>query len=142
MKPGRTIFRSLSRQAAATLLLVCCLQARAQFPDYHLQSYGYTYGIRPGFISNAIRDKNGFLWIQYPRSVQRFDGKQIRNFSVDGTLNSIFCDSEGQVWVTSHNAVLRFANEVRGFRKVAVLPDRLMNMVRPGFKQASVALIY
>lgn len=118
MKVACTIFKERIVWLVLAFLSAFCVQA--QLPDYHLQSYGYSYGIRPGFIHNAIKDKDGFLWILYPRSVQRFDGKQVKNFAVNGTANSVYCDAEGQVWVTTHNGVLRFTDDVRGFRKFPV----------------------
>ena len=90
------------------LLLAGSERAEAQLADYNAQLFDYTYGIRPGSIISLTRDKHGFLWILYPRSVQRFDGRKTENFDIRGPFETLFCDDAGRIWVTTSTSVLRF----------------------------------
>lgn len=90
----------------------------SQLPDYDLQQFGYSYGIRAGNTIAFERDLKGFLWILNPRLVQRFDGKQTRDFPVPEVMYSILCDKKGRVWVRSTQNVYRYINDYHQFRKI------------------------
>lgn len=116
----------------------CCLFAQtlsAQLPDYHLQVFDYSYGIRAGNILGISKDKAGFFWILYYRSVQRFDGKQVKNFPADTYLKRLFCDDMGGVWTASDKKVYRFIDDARQFREVPVrLRDSIIQEAGPVFQ--------
>jgi hypothetical protein len=58
-------------------VVIGALRLFGQMPDYHLQVFGHSFGIRPGNYIAVTRDTRGFVWILYPRNIQRFDGKRI-----------------------------------------------------------------
>ncbi len=103
---------------AITLLLVAGLPA--QLPDYHLQLFDYTAGLRPGTIEAVTKDNKGFLWILYPRSVQRFDGRKAVSYKAGNGMTNIHCDEQGRVWVGSSGKVYRFDEEGQQFKEVRV----------------------
>ncbi len=107
--------------AAAACCLLFCLTLHAQLPDYHLQLFGYAEGIRAGNILGLTKDNKGFVWILSPRVVQRYDGRQVKNFKAEGDLRHIFCDSKGRVWISSIEKVFRFFDDFRGFQEVEVV---------------------
>jgi len=107
--------------AATTCCLLFCLTLKAQLPDYHLQLFGYAEGIRAGNILGLTKDNKGFVWILSPRVVQRYDGRQVKNFKAEGDLRHIFCDSKGRVWISSIEKVFCFFDDFRGFQEVEVV---------------------
>ena len=120
--PG--IFSLLSgrlRQVILVLLLwgAGLLPAPAQLPDYHLQFFDFAAGVRPGNILAVTRDHQGFLWILYPHSVQRYDGRSSRLFPMQGNdLSFIHCDDRGRVWVGNSRQTWYFKEKQRDFVKV------------------------
>lgn len=92
----------------------------AQLPDYHLQLYDHNSGIRPGAINKVARDSKGYVWISYPRQVQRFDGKNAEIFRIDGWVSGLFCDDEGNVWLNTPEKILKFNEDRRAFSEVRV----------------------
>lgn len=92
----------------------------AQLPDYHLQLFDHSYGIRPGNILATAKDSNGFLWILYPRQVQRFDGKNVQSFPLPDYLQTICCDASNRVWTTSAKNVYLFRPGQNRFDTVSV----------------------
>ena len=90
----------------------------AQLTGYNAQLFDYTYGIRSGNIVSLTRDKLGYLWILYPRSVQRFDGRNIKSFYPKGPFETLFCDDGGRIWVTSRQSVYRFDASMQEFVSV------------------------
>jgi putative methionine-R-sulfoxide reductase with GAF domain/ligand-binding sensor domain-containing protein/two-component sensor histidine kinase len=102
------------------LLLVTGSRAAAQLQDYNAQLFDYTYGIRPGNIISLTRDNLGFLWIPYPRQIQRFDGRSTENFTPKGPFENLFCDEAGRIWVTTSRQVYLFDRAKQEFRKVEI----------------------
>ncbi|HEX6194098.1 MAG TPA: histidine kinase [Chitinophagaceae bacterium] len=92
----------------------------AQLPDYHLQVFDYASGIRTGTILSVVKDQKGFLWILYPRSVQRFDGRHAISFRTNGDMSNIHCDEEGRVWAGSSRKVYLFDDETQHFSEVTI----------------------
>lgn len=116
------------------LLLALAPAAAAQLPDYHLQVFGYTQGIRAGNINAVSRDADGYVWILYPRAVQRFDGKRVREFRLEDFVNFLFCDDRGGVWVSSGKRVYRFLDDFRQFRPIPVLQADSSGVIGPLFQ--------
>lgn len=110
----------LSKTGPVILAFFLCdgYPCHAQLPDYNVQLFDYTYGIRPGNIIGITRDREGFLWILYIRSVQRFDGKRTITFQPQGVLRTIHCDPAGRLWVTSDTEVYLFDHSSRTFQPV------------------------
>lgn len=114
---------NLSHIAKLLSIFVLCsllLTTKAQLPDYHLQLFDYTSGIRPGNIRAVAKDTKGFLWILYPRQVQRFDGRHIKTFKLPGSFENLMCDSNAGVWLSSQEKVLCLAPDMNDFQTVPV----------------------
>jgi ligand-binding sensor domain-containing protein/putative methionine-R-sulfoxide reductase with GAF domain len=91
-------------------------QGMAQLPDYyHLQLFDNSYGIRPGNIERLVKDKQGFLWVLYPRSVQRFDGRETITYKPAGPFEGLSTDEAGRVWLTSLERVYVFDHQRQDF---------------------------
>src|SRR6476469_1721610 len=98
------------------LLLVLPFVSPCQMPDYHVQVFNESDGIRNYNFRSMVRDQNDFLWLLYDTRIQRFDGRQIKEFFVPGTLFSLLCDGNNRIWCTTRNQVYRFKNDYEGFQ--------------------------
>src|SRR5689334_8186400 len=99
--------------------------ASSQMPDYHVQVFSESSGISNYNIRSLVRDQNDFLWILYDNRIQRFDGKQVKEFYLDIGLFSIICDAHNRIWCTSKNKVNRFQNDHSGFIPVKIADTAL-----------------
>ena len=86
----------------------------AQLPDYHVQLFDQSYGLKTN-LEKMIKDKRGFTWMVSSEMILRFDGKNTKEFPNDEFLLSIVEDPDGNVWVNSAFSIYRFANEHLGF---------------------------
>lgn len=116
------------------LVLLLLLSAKgyrhsyAQLPDYHLQQFDYSSGIRPGNIIALSKDHKGFLWILYRRSVQRFDGNHVKDYNPGVDLNQVISDKQGKLWISSYKKVFLFHEFKQVFEEVKVeLKDSSFN---------------
>src|SRR5688572_8910662 len=96
------------------------LQVRGQLPSYHVQFYDENTGIRAGNFQriDMTKDQDNFLWILQTTTVQRFDGKQVNDYSFNENLVSILCDVRGMIWVTTEKKVYRFHQKKKKFEPV------------------------
>lgn len=92
----------------------------AQLPDYHLQLFNHTSGIRPGNINKVVKDTKGFVWISYPRQIQRFNGRKVDVFKAGGSITGLFCDTEGRVWAQTGKSISKFNEERQNFEQTEV----------------------
>jgi hypothetical protein len=60
-------------------LLMSGLPAYCQLPDYHVQLFDESNGIRND-IEKVIMDKRDFIWLASYDQIFRFDGKGLLNF--------------------------------------------------------------
>ncbi|GAO41421.1 histidine kinase [Flavihumibacter petaseus] len=105
-----TVFLNL-----AAMLLVTGT-AWSQLPEYHLQTFDHGSGIRPGNNLAMAKDSKGFLWILYPRNVQRFDGRQATSFKTANDLQYLFCDQAGRIWVSAVRQLFLFDEATAQFK--------------------------
>ncbi|MCK6694009.1 MAG: hypothetical protein L6Q97_18150, partial [Thermoanaerobaculia bacterium] len=105
-----------------------------QIPDYHLQLFDHSYGIRAGNILGISKDRKGFFWILNYRSVQRFDGRQVKNFPATEFLTRLYCDDQGGVWTSSEKRVYRFVDDTRQFREVPIRYRDTLQSAGPVFQ--------
>jgi ligand-binding sensor domain-containing protein/two-component sensor histidine kinase len=111
---------------SSLLVILLPLAAVSQMPDYHVQVFDESSGIRNFNTRSMIRDQKDFLWILYDNKIQRFDGRQVKDFYLPaGLLFSIICDSQDRIWCTSRNGVYRFKNDHSGFVPVQICDTAL-----------------
>jgi len=102
------------------LLFLLPLVSLCQLPDYHVQVFNETYGIRNFNIRSVVRDQKDFIWILYDNRIQRFDGKHVKEFYVADGMFSIICDAANRIWCTSRNQVYRYKNDFDGFVSIGI----------------------
>lgn len=116
-------------QALLTLLFLCLFfTLHAQLPDYHIQMFDYNLGVKPGTIRGITKDQKGFLWIQHPRLIQRFDGRKTESFNPGGNYAGMICDDNGKLWVYTTDKLFCFEEKIKDFKEVK-LPQ-----IDPGFR--------
>ena len=86
-----------------TLLIILPLATASQMPNYHVQVFNESTGIRNYVLRSMVRDQNDFLWILYNTRVQRYDGRQVKEFGVSEDMFSMICDAQNRIWCTSRN---------------------------------------
>ena len=96
------------------------LQVIGQLPNYHVQFFDETTGIRTGNFQriDMTKDQDNFLWILQTTTVQRFDGKQVNDYSFNENLVSILCDLQGRIWVSTEKKVYRFHPKKKKFEPI------------------------
>ena len=98
----------------------CCIfRLYGQLPDYHVQLFDESEGIRTD-VEHVLKDDLGFIWLTYAEHVQRYDGKQIHEYSIGDRINSILKDRDNNIWITSRSQVCLYKHSQQTFRKVAV----------------------
>lgn len=98
-----------------------------------------------GLSSNAIltisQDAVGYIWIGTSNGINRFDGKNVKQYLVNGknqenrSSNNIFClhtDTDGVLWAGTYGGLLRYSIEKDAFIKMPI----------PGYKGGEVTYIY
>lgn len=100
--------------------MLCTITANAQLPDYHIRLFDENFGIRTVGLRRMTKDHYGFIWLMYNNRVKRFDGKRIKEFFPGERLNSLLCDRENQVWVSSVDKLYTFKDDHAGFRTVEI----------------------
>ncbi len=113
------IFRIYPIHALIALCSLFTWPVYAQLPDYHVQLFDERYGLRTD-MERVLKDKTGFIWLMYADRVQRFDGEDIEEFSIKDRLNSIFCDRDNKLWLTSRSQVYLFDVVKQEFRPVEI----------------------
>ncbi len=98
--------------------LVFATNLFAQLPDYHVQMIADQEGLLSGEIISMARDKQGYLWLLSPNSVQRTDGRKCWYYPLNEAARQIFVDSSNRIWLIARSEVLQFANDYTGFRTV------------------------
>lgn len=87
--------------------LAALMECRGQLPQYHAQVFGEEYGLGGGLIFDVFADQKDFLWVSAPTMLQRFDGRNTRNYPFPEGLSFAFCDSEGLIWTLAGQRVWR-----------------------------------
>ncbi len=98
-----------------------------------------------GLSSNAIltisQDASGFIWLGTANGINRYDGKNVKQYLVHGknqedrSSNNIFSlhtDFDGVLWAGTYGGLLRYAIEKDAFVRAPI----------PGFKGGEVTFIY
>ncbi len=98
--------------------MIFSFRGLAQLPDYHVQLFDESFGVKTSDVRKVIRDRKGFVWIMHNDRIQRFDGKHIKDFIIGGRLFSIICDKDNGIWSTSATKLYRFINDAKGFALV------------------------
>ncbi|MFT3946982.1 MAG: two-component regulator propeller domain-containing protein [Agriterribacter sp.] len=100
----------------------CCillvLYATAAFSqDYRIQHWGVEDGLSQGINQKILKDKRGFLWITSYEGLNRFDGKNFKNFysfpekrnAIRGAeTTGLVEDSLHNIWIGSGEGLNRY----------------------------------
>lgn len=128
--------------AALLLLFGRLLQASAQLPEYQAQVFGEEHGIGGGMISDIFVDQEQFVWISTPSVLQRFDGRNVRQYTFDESIIFAICDASGGIWVQAAQSIWHSSTNQGDFKSVRVDTSRGM-IIRGIFqmKNAPVCLL-
>lgn len=102
------------------LFLLAQIAAAAQLPEYHVKMLTDQQGLNTSDILAMSKDKKGFLWLLSQSSVQRYDGRQAKQFSFTETLANIFVDAQDRKWIIGRKGIYLFKNDHDGFTEIRV----------------------
>lgn len=106
---------------AGAMMLCLNLPASSQVEDYYqLQLFDHSYGIRPGSIIDVARDQQGFVWVLYPKFIQRFDGNECVTYEPGPRLERICIDSTGRVWLIGGDEIMKYNFRNKEFEKIRI----------------------
>ena len=105
---GRQILKKFQAVTIILLIFISTIPVQAQLPEYHVQFFDETSGIRTGNYQKMklAKDQDNFLWILQTTTLQRFDGKQVTDYRFNETMVSILSDVDGIVWVEHRKKTL------------------------------------
>jgi signal transduction histidine kinase/ligand-binding sensor domain-containing protein len=92
----------------------------AQLPDYHVQLFDESFGIHTSDVRLSTMDSKGFVWIMHHDRIQKFDGREVVDFRIGGSLYSLLCDREDHIWTASPSTLYRMDNARDGFSTIPV----------------------
>jgi ligand-binding sensor domain-containing protein len=95
------------------------IKTHAQLPDYHVRLFDESHGFSSYAPYQIIQDQQDFIWILYADRIQRFNGKQVKEFLPGDRLARMLCDRENRIWVAGVNNMYLFSNDHQGFKKLA-----------------------
>ncbi len=73
-------------------------------PNYISRTFSSTDGLAHNIVSSITQDKKGYLWIATYGGLNRFDGREFRNYTmVNGlvfdAVRSVYADNEDKIWI-------------------------------------------
>lgn len=95
-----------------SIILLSYQQIQAQ----QIRHLGITEGLNGRQTFNFVQDKEGFIWISTKYGVDRFDGKNVKNYPFE-ILNKfknplrevhILCDTDSVLWSYTDNGIINF----------------------------------
>jgi ligand-binding sensor domain-containing protein len=94
-------------------ILLFTLNLHAQYFSFKL--YNVNDGLPTTSTFGAYQDKYGYLWINAPLGLSRFDGRQFVNYSLADGLPSlktttVFQDSKERLWIGTAGGMAQFKN--------------------------------
>lgn len=92
MSLGRTVI-------VCVLLLGLTAKAKAQLPQFQAQVFGEEYGLGGGLIFEVFKDKDEFVWSVTASVLQRFDGRNVRNYPFAEPISYAISAADGHIWV-------------------------------------------
>lgn len=90
-------------------------------------------GLPGGYVSSAVRDEQGFIWLGTDNGLARFDGSEVKVFRKaagdpgslgNNAVTNLMLDSEGQLWVGTEAGISLMDRRSGSFRNIDGLSVR------------------
>jgi two-component system LytT family sensor kinase len=116
----------LYRLAAILILLLLPVLVPAQYniAFHHITTLN---GLSDNDVSNAAIDKNGFLWICTSEGLNRYDGREMKNYFKENVpalrhnnIREVLCDKKNRLWVRSFGGYISMLDEKRKWHAIQV----------------------
>ncbi len=114
-----------------TIMLFCKISA--QDSELHFDQVNYDEDFSPSMISSMIQSKKGFIWIGTKNGLFRYDGysfnRYIRDKEIKGSLsnnhiNTIFEDSNENLWVGTNHGLNLFNKNLNIFISIDISEEK------------------
>lgn len=104
------------RKSLYIILLLLLSQCMHALPKFQFRNFTSEDGLPGNTVLAMAQDHNGMIWLGTSEGLCSFDGIEIirHSFCSEGenlTINSLFVDSLGEMWIGTDNALHRFNSE-------------------------------
>ena len=97
----------------ATLICSCNTEFSKQEDDAVTSGLTISPTLSNMRITSIVEDKDGYVWIGTSRGLNRYNGDDMHQYFCndqpndipDNRINDVFCDSKGQIWITTKNGI-------------------------------------
>lgn len=102
------------RSAAFLPLLLLLLISWAEASPIHFQFYEAEHGLSMNTVTDIVTDDEGYLWVSTQAGLNRFDGKNFKQYPVTGDsfgptekhINTLFYGRKKQLWILTNTGKL------------------------------------
>lgn len=101
------------------ILLFFAQPAKAQLPVYQARVFDAADGISATGIIDIFKDNDDYLWIQYTRMLEKFDGRSVERFVFERPIQHCISDTANNIWVISGREVWKMPQGNWKFEKTA-----------------------
>ncbi|MEC9478776.1 MAG: two-component regulator propeller domain-containing protein, partial [Pseudomonadota bacterium] len=93
--------------------------------DLHFTELNKQHGLSDTAVLDIVEDDMGFIWLATSNGLNRYSGYDVKQYhpsDVDpnslpsGYIQSLFVDSEGQLWVGTHSGLALYQPETDSFK--------------------------
>jgi signal transduction histidine kinase/ligand-binding sensor domain-containing protein len=112
----------MQHHGVAALAITCLVMGAghgfAQSARVRVDRYTVDDGLAQDFVTGAVQDRTGFLWIGTRQGLQRFDGRTFVDFAnlaeageaareLSGRILALILDDQGHIWAATDSALFR-----------------------------------
>ena len=116
---------------------LACAQDDFSYDQFLFKKLTVDEGLSYNRVNHLCQDNQGYIWIATQRGLNRFDGYTIKSFVTgdgcglaEGPIESVFCDSRGQIWVGS-SVLQKYDKATERFKLVAFPDDSIDRIEQP-----------
>ena len=100
------------------LILLTTLRSYGQdFPDLVFEHLSIREGLSSNYVTSITQDHEGFIWVGTTNGLNRFDGYRFKQYFhsakdsstlINNQVQTLYCDSHGQLWICTEDGVSCF----------------------------------
>jgi len=120
-----TLIYSISLLLLALSEILFSSAKAIEVSDLHFTELNKQHGLSDTAVLDIVEDDMGFIWLATSNGLNRYSGYDVKQYhpsDVDpnslpsGYIQSLFVDSEGQLWVGTHSGLALYQPETDSFK--------------------------
>lgn len=125
---GKKDDKNILRIKSLWFSVVLFLTVSSIHAQLHMESLTVADGLSQGFVTDMIQDHRGFIWIATFDGLNRYDGYNIRRFTVKpfdtwalqaAQINCLYEDDQHLIWIGTHQGLYVFEPLKERFLKLS-----------------------